>query len=218
MIEYAAKYKDKFGEEKTKVYSDGTTMHLVLRGIKFEGSDFEMLEGKVDDKKFEYEKYQESCLGDLTNFELEIDFPIIIIWNNDPVIGNLNASIVTGKESNVFLELKTKFGKFQNTKNCGWFEDALVEIQKMLPQKAQIKTCLSCKYSSYHPVGSGMFGGLSCFKNLRLEADNICNKDDLMILWEKGCREKTIFNVQEVFDCSEHQFITKNDWTYKDWT
>ena len=38
-----------------------------------------------------------------------------------------------------------------------------------------------------------------------------------MDLWDKAYKEKTTFNVQEIFDCAEHQFETKNDWTYKDW-
>jgi hypothetical protein len=217
MRKYLVKYKDKFGKERTEISSDGRTMHLVLRGIEFEGSDFEMLEGKIDDNKFEYEKYQD-CLGDLTNFELEVNFPIRIVWDKTDTIESLTAFIRTGKEveTSVFLMLRTKFGIFRNTKNYGWFEEALIEIQNSLPENTHIKTCLSCKYSSYHPLGNGMFGGLKCFKNLKLETDTIRSKDDLMNLWDKGCKEKTIFNTQEVFDCPEHQFISKSDWMYKD--
>jgi len=40
MRKYLVKYKDKFGEEKTEISSDGATMSLILRGIKFEGDDF----------------------------------------------------------------------------------------------------------------------------------------------------------------------------------
>ena len=63
-----------------------------------------------------------------------------------------------------------------------------------------------------------MFGGLNCFRDLKDEINKISNKGDLMNLWDKGYKEKTTFNVQEIFDCPEHEFETKSDWRYKDWS
>ncbi len=47
---------------------------------------------------------------------------------------------------------------------------------------------------------------------------NVRNKTDLMNIWtEDAIQNKTIFNVQEIFDCTEHEFMGKSDWCYKDW-
>lgn len=217
MRKYSVKYKDKYGEIKTEIDTDGNTMNLTLRGIEFKGVDFEGLEGKIDESKFEYVIY-ENGIGDLTNFELTVAIPINIIWNGKEVIGNITAFVSTGNENSIVrLKLKTEFGIFEDEKEYGYFEDALLGIQKKLPKNTKIKTCLSCKYSNYHPVGNGMFGGLNCFRNLKKDVEKICDKSDLMNLWDKGVENNSTFNVQEVFVCNEHKFVTQNDWVYKDW-
>lgn len=224
MRKYKVKYIDKFGEEETVISSDGSTMYLTLRGIDFEGDDFEMLEGKIDEDKFEYIKYH-ADLGDLINFRMIVVFPIQIYRADKIIIEHIKFEFEVGSTTKIeglspivnTVELDASFGEFTSQKQVGWFENSIIEIQNMLPKATQIKTCVSCKYSSYHPIGCGMFGGLHCFKNLKEEASKVSNKDDLMNLWDKGNEEKTSFNVQEVFDCGEHQFETEDDWTYKDW-
>lgn len=225
MRKYPIKFVDKFGEEESEISSDGSDMHLTLRGIKFEGSDFEGLSGAVDATKFDYEIFQDGS-GDLTNFRMEVTFPIKIDHDSKIHTEQFTVNIEVGKELEIdgldsivhTAELDTPFGKFNSTKKMEWFEGAVIEIQNMLPEKTQIKTCLSCKYSNYHPVGNGMFGSLYCFKKLKNETSAIRDKYDLMNLWtEEAVKNKDICSVQEIFDCPEHQFITKADWTYKDW-
>jgi len=225
MRQYKIIYKDKFGEEKTEIFSDGSILHVTLRGIKFEGSDFEGFKGEVDKSKFDYEMFQDD-FGELTNFIMEVVFPIKIEYENKIITEEIKFTIEVGKELEIKeldsivnkIELNTSFGNFISTKKVEWFEDAIIAIQNMLPEKMQIKTCLSCKYSNYHPVGNGMFGSLYCFKKIKKQLRTISNKDDLIRLWtDEAVENKEIFNVQEIFDCSEHQFITKNDWAYKDW-
>ena len=60
-----------------------------------------------------------------------------------------------------------------------------------------------------------MFGGLNCFKNLKEDVEKICDKSDLMAMWDNGMENKKTFNVQETFVCDDHEFVTKNDWVYK---
>jgi len=225
MRKYYVKYTDQFGEEETEITTDGSTMHLKLRGIAFEGDDFEALEGKVDKSKFDYTVYEDGS-GDLTNFRMEVIFPIKIYHQNIIVTEKLAVIIETGEELEIkgldsivnSIELDASFGKFKSTKKVEWFEDAIIDIQNRLPENTQIQTCLSCKYSNYHPCGNGMFGALHCFKNIKKQLKMIIDKHDLMSLWTKEAIQKgEVFNVQEVFDCPDHQFITKKDWTYKDW-
>jgi len=72
------------------------------------------------------------------------------------------------------------------------FEDSMIEIQNMLPKDTHIKTCVSCKYSSYYPLSSGMFGELYCFKKLKTYFKNVSDKQDLMNLFDNGSKEKKI--------------------------
>lgn len=214
MRKYVVKYKDKFGEEKTEICSDGSTISLTLRGIKFEGDDFDLLEGKVDDDKFEYIKYADGS-GDLTNFRMKIIFPIKIFHQTKIITENMAFEIEIGKTNNInklspnSVELNTPFGFFSSKKTVGLFWNSMIEIQNMLPKNTQIKTCFSCTNSDYHPLGGGMFGALLCFKNLQKDFNNASNNLELTNLIDKGWEEGTIFNVQETFDCSEHRFYTK---------
>ncbi|WP_159023309.1 DUF6304 family protein [Formosa sp. L2A11] len=215
---YSVKYKDTFGSLNTKIYSDGSILNLTLRGVHFKGYDFEALEGIVDKSKFEYAVY-DNGVGVLTNFELTTEMPIDILDNGIVKTENLIAYIATGSnKSSVRLTLKTEHGIFLNKVEYDSFEDAILNIQNQLPENVKIKTCLSCKYSNYHPVGNGMFGGLNCFKNVKEDLEQVCNKSDLMHLWDKGLEENKTFNVQETNVCSSHKFVTKNNWVYKNWT
>lgn len=225
MRKYPIKYSDKFGTEEGEIHSDGSSMYLTLRGIQFEGSDFEGLEGEVDESKFQYQLYKDGS-GDLFNFRMEIQFHISLQHENKVISAPMKFEIEVGEELEfdglesivTTVELATSFGKFQSNKKVEWFEEAIIEIQNKLPNNTRIKSCLNCKYSNYHPVGNGMYGSLYCFKKLKSKVSDIQNKDDLMDLWTpEAVKKNDIFNVQETFDCSEHQFITKQDWTYKDW-
>ena len=217
MKKYPANYKDKFGKEETQIYSDGSTLYITLRGIKFEGIDFESLEGQIDKSKFEYVIY-ENGLSCLTNFELTFIIPVNIVWNGKEITEHLAVFVATeNNHSVVRLKLETKFRTFVNEKEYSDFESAIVGIQKKLPDNTKIKTCLSCKYSNYHPVGNGMLGGLICFKNLKEESQKIRSKNDLMKLLDKVVESKKVFNVQETFVCNDHEFVTNKDWVYKNW-
>lgn len=214
MKKHLAKYKDKFGIEDTELLSDGSSLYLTLRGITFSGVDFELLEGLLDESKFEYEKY---CDGSatLTKFELTVHLPIILINEGNDYTANLKAIVNVGNKKYlpVYLELDTTYSTFK-VSNMD-FEGALIAIQRLLPERTDIKTCLSCKHSNYHPLGNGMFGSLHCFK--KVEDEKFSDKSELMHLWEKAVLEQKLFNVNEVHVCSEHQLVPKSDWTYKDY-
>lgn len=228
MRTYPAIYQDKRGTENVIITSDGSNMFFTLRGIDFEGSDFEMLGAEeIDDAKFDYEMFQDGS-GDITNFNLTITIPIQL-FNADTkntFTENLVVHIEVGETTTIdgldseltSLLLTTSFGEFKVEKKLEWMEDALIALQNQLPKNIYLKTCLSCKYSNYHPVGNGMFGGLCCFKNHKAELRQMNNKYDLMNLWtEERVKNESLFFVQETFDCPDHQLPTNEDWFYKDW-
>lgn len=228
MREYKAIYQDKRGTEEIVIKSDGSYMDFTLRGINFDGQDFEMLEAEeIDNTKFEYEMFQDGS-GDLTNFRLTVTIPILLfdsIKKNKftaPLIVHVEigeTTTIKGLDSELTcLTLTTSFGEFTVEKKLEWMEDALITIQNQLPEHMYLNTCLSCKYSNYSPYGNGMFGHIYCFKNLKKELKQVRDKHDLLHIWTAEAVDRgDIFSVHETFDCSEHQLPTDKDWFYKDW-
>ncbi len=225
MKKYKAVYTDKYKKEDIEILSNGSVMSLTLRGIEFEGIDFEGLTGKVDNSKFKYDMCQDG-VGDLTDFRVEVQFPIKINHKDNTTIETIRFVIDVGDTSEIkglepvanTVELSTSFGKFKSNKKVEFFEDSIIEIQNMLSSNTKIQSCISCKYSNYHPVGNGMFGSLYCFKKMKSTLKTVTNKYDLMDIWtDEAINNGTIFNVQEIYECEEHVFIGKDDWTYKNW-
>ena len=216
-------YKDRFGEINSTIFTDGSRMQLVLRDIKFNGADFDMLHGKLDESKFDYYKYKDGS-ADLTNFSMNVYIPVYIIHENILLQETIKFYIQVGdfidntSETINTVECIASFGTFTLNKKIDYFENSLIDLQNLFPVDYKIKTCLSCKFSNYHPVGNGTFGGMYCFRNLKEEVLLVNDKSDLMNLWsEENFKNEIIFNVQETYDCPQHEFLAKNEWSYKDW-
>jgi Family of unknown function (DUF6304) len=41
---YSARYKDKFGEERTTILNDSESLTMMVRGVRFRGNDFDGFE------------------------------------------------------------------------------------------------------------------------------------------------------------------------------
>jgi len=228
MRSYTATYQDKRGTEAIVIKSDGSQLETTIRGINVDGSDFDQLTAdKIDTTKFDYNMFADGA-GDITNFQLTIIIPIQFYnsLSNQTFTENLKAHIVVGEHTTIDgldhelngLTLKTSFGEFGVAQKLEWMEDALIMLQDQLPENIYLKTCLSCKYSNYHPVGNGMFGSLCCFKNHKEELEQVHDKYDLMDVWSHDkVQNQSLFFIQETFDCPEHQLPTEEDWYYKSW-
>ena len=208
-------YKDQYGTVKTDLKTDGHKLYLTLRDIAFEGVDFESLEGKRDSSKFDY------CLeyDDLTNFTMEVVFPLTIVHHQVEIVHKLECTIVVKHKELTKIDAKLvgSFGLL-TLRNQEEFEYVLINLQKKLPKNHSIKSCLSCRYADYHPVGNGIFGGLHCFVNLKEEVLRVTDKFEFMDLWtDEHVANETIFNVQETFLCGKHEFVQEADWVYKGW-
>lgn len=228
MREYQVRYHDKRGSEHLMIKSDGENIYFRLRDIDFEGSSFDILTGDIDFNKFDYELFEDPQ-GDLTNYSLDVQIPIQL-EDRSTADARVFTEIVAchievgeqfkteGLGNINGLQLTTSFGTFTVDDKIEWFEDTLVALQKQLPDNIYLKTCISCKYSNYHPVGNGMFGSLCCFKNYKKELLRFRDKHDLMALWTgERVKDESLFFVQETFDCTEHQLPTEEDWYYKNW-
>ena len=220
MRKYQTTYKDKFGIEKSEILSDGSELNINLSNLDFSGRCFELLEGKIDKMKFEYEVFEENeALGDLTNCQFIVNFPVKLFKHKKVITELIQADIVIGENNNygVKLTLKSKEFDILNSNRYDFFEDALINIQKQLPNDVVLRICLSCKYSHYHPLGNTMFGGLFCFKAIKEKIDEIKTKDSLLNLYEMNHNDFKGIPVQETFDCTEHIFISENDFNYSNW-
>jgi len=224
MRKYKAIYTDTFGVENIEISSDGSIMHLPLRGVIFDGVDFELLTGdKVEGNKFHYEIANENDHF-LTNFRIKVTFPIHIEHQQKVTTEQIIFTILVGDQDGIqgqesignTVVLNTSFGQFTSTAMVD-FEDSLIEIQNKLPKGTDIKACVSCKYSTYNPFGNVSFGDLSCFRNIKERLHKIEDKHSLLEVWDKAYKEGKTFKVQEIFICPEHEYQTKADWMYKSW-
>lgn len=221
MRKYQYEFCDRFGCEKGIIHANGSDLFLSLRGIEFEGIDFECLELQTalyKDKIFTID--ESNCL---TNFSIKVYFPVKIKHNNtiseEIIVITIEVGILMKISSSCnTVELQTAFGYFHSKNKVECFENSILEIQNQFPNNTQFITCLSCRCSHYHPVGNGMFGHLYCFKNIKEKLSSINDKSTLMdLLTAEAVDSGTIYNVHELFDCPEFEYITENDWVYKDW-
>jgi hypothetical protein len=83
---------------------------------------------------------------------------------------------------------------------CNSFDEQLAELRHRLPPDVYIKVCWNCGFSDYHPVGSGIFGNLACFRNTKNEYRQVKDKRALMLLWDQRAED-----VQEIYLCREFE-------------
>lgn len=100
----------------------------------------------------------------------------------------------------VTLQLHLPTGVVETTAPQGWMEDALMDLQRRLPDGTRLLACISCAYSDYHPAGSGFIGSMACFRGCKDAYRAVAGKPDLFALWDK----KSGF-VQETFHCPDFE-------------
>jgi len=153
MRNYTTTYQDKRGTEDIIIKSDGSELYTTIRGIELYGPDFDQLTAdKIDNTKFDYSIFADGS-GDVTNFKISIVIPIQFYnsLSNQTFTENLTANIVVGEYTTIQgldheltgLKLSTSFGEFKVEKRLEWMEDALIALQKQLPENIYLKTCLT---------------------------------------------------------------------------
>jgi hypothetical protein len=212
-------YKDKHGEEQTNINNNGETLSLVLRGVTFQGSDFDGLEpvGSYEPEQLSSFTF---AMGDLCDCTLDVEIPITIATRElhaeeagvalreSTAEGLLRAHIDLGSPTPkggitheaLQLSILLKEKTFVSQGRSGWFEDELLELQRQLPAGTYLKICFQCAFSDYSPFGHGLFGGLACFRGQKQKYQAIQKKQQLLELWES----MTEF-VQETHLCPEFE-------------
>lgn len=219
---YLVKYEDKFGIETTTIVNDGKTMKLTLRGAEFIGYNFHsfrMTSVVEESMKNDFNLF----VGDLCGYSMNCQIPLEIVSENnetasflqvyieygEPVNGRTKFHRSDGTEFDVDQQInvevlrleieyqgQTYTSKGKNQSNS--FDEQLVELRDSLPSDVYLKTCWNCAFADYHPAGSGIFGGLACFRNTKKEYSQVTNKRELMHLWSSRAED-----VQEVHLCPE---------------
>lgn len=224
---YPAIYRDKHGEERTTITNDGKYLRMTIRGIEFVGMSFDLFDPPANIDKSELEQFT-FYLDALCAFEVDCDIPVHVVKADGVVDGNLHIHMELGepdinrparvgrkKEDGTIVEAspsldkeilvleltyQTYLFKSGGVNFYAAFDEQFTELKKQLPPDVYLKTCWNCAFSDYHPVGSGSFGGLGCFRNMKEEYQTVKDKYSLMHLWDKRAE-----NVQEIFLCPEFE-------------
>src|SRR6266511_1057072 len=206
VMNYPATYKDRFCEEKTVIQNDGKTLRMFLRGVMFTGSMFDDFEPSITEKA-KLTSFSMNA-GALCSYQLDCQIPISVVMLDKPIEGILQAHIEVGDPAPnggvnlelVQLALTVADDSFTSSGTHGWFDDELLEIEASLPEGIFLKCCHTCAFSDYHPVGSGTFGGLACFRDHKQAYLALKGKAALMHFFNN----RTEY-VQETYLCPEFE-------------
>lgn len=207
MIEcYPTIYRDHYGENTTVIENDGKELRMIVRNVTFTSR---MLDDWQPTKETDASLLQMFTLNhlELCGFTLEFAIPIPVIYQAEPLEGELHVEFMLGlpnqksqiDHEQLLLRLDVAGHSFQSTGKKVWFESELLDIHLQLPRGMYMRTCLFCAFSDYHPVGNGEFGQLSCFRKAKIEYLSTGDKREFLALYENHLDE----NVQETYCCPE---------------
>jgi hypothetical protein len=207
MDTYPTIYTDKYGVEHTTITNDGTLLRILLRGVPFEGTDFDSLEATVaaDDPRLSQFSLNKN---ELCSCHIDCQIPILIVQPHGESDGTLLVHLELGNPTprggldKEILQINLQYQDrcIASAGKSGWFEDELGDIQHQLPDNVYMKACITCLFSDYSPAGHGLFGCMMCFRNIKDEYVKVHSKQDF---WRVHTRRERA--VQEIFLCPEFQ-------------
>ncbi len=205
LTSYPATYRDRLGEVTTTILNDGRMLRIVIRGVEFAGSSFDLFgpTAELDDAQLALFTLNQ---GSLCSYVIECDMPLSVAFGDEVVEGLLHVGFELGDSGKngtfdreeLYLTLNVGDSFFKSRGNRGvCFDEELRDIQALLPEGVYIKACTNCALATYHPAGYGMFGGLYCFRNCKEAFRSAKTSHDLF----RMC--KTSIEVQETYLCPE---------------
>ncbi|MFH1299545.1 MAG: DUF6304 family protein [Planctomycetota bacterium] len=205
MEQHRFQYTDREGTIVGSMTNDGAEIRIKLDGWEFVGGMFDDMEPVQSDglpQRFRLAR------GDLCDCIFEFVIPILIDDRNQSVSAELMVQCELGQlnerggidreEFRVSLDYGAQ--KYISSGKSGCMEDELLEIQKQLPEHIFLKACINCLYSDYSPFGSGAFGRMMCFRNLKQEYLQVKSKEDFFHVHDRFDRL-----VQETWLCDEFE-------------
>lgn len=178
---------------------------MELRGVMFSSADFD---GFEPDEGTPSERLATFALNgrELCACTLEFDMPIPIVESGRTINGTLAVTLTHGRPkangaiNHIHLSITLSYNgrTFTSDTKTGHFEDGLNRIQNQLPNGTHIKACITCLYSDYSPFGSGLFGTMMCFRNVKDDYLAVISKDTFWDVHDHYDRQ-----VQETYLCDD---------------
>ena len=200
---YPTLYRDAYGEEETVIENDGQTLRMVVRGVEFEGGDFDGFAPVSQEVGSQFAFHY----GNLCGYLLRCTIPVIVAGDGEKVtalhvlldLGKPTAEGRIDKEELVLtLEVEGEALK-SSGKSGGFFEGEMLDIQRLMPAKTYMKCCFNCAFSGYSPAGGGMWF-MFCHRNHKEEYLNARGKAEWFHL-----NQEAAGTVQETYLCPEFQ-------------
>ena len=180
-------YRDGRGSEQIGFETDGTSLKTQIRGVVFEGVDFDGLTSSEQSELFTYWQ------GDLCECKLILDVPIRLVTPEGLRQTVMKAEVGLGSpgakggldEVSVSASLTEPEFSIQSPGDSGWFEDELLSLSNALPAGFGIQACITCGLSDYSPYGHGTFGSMACFRDAAEDYRQVGSKEDIFALWNR---------------------------------
>jgi hypothetical protein len=188
-VTYPARYRDRFGEERTSIHNDGTMLSVTIRGVEFRGGDFDALEPTSEADSSRLASF--SLQNALCSCVIDAEIPVPVATPDGITAGVLAVHLELGDPApnggidREHLMLRFEFEDRALTSKgwSGWFEDELLDLQRQMPEGTFLKACITCAFSDYSPLGHGLFGGLACFRGNKTGYKAVQSKRDLFEIW-----------------------------------
>jgi hypothetical protein len=209
---YPTRYRDRFGEERTTIVNDGAMLTMVVRGVQFQGRDYDCLEPSDAADPAQLSSFS-FLHGDLCSCSLEADVPIPVVTSAGMVDGvltftlELGGPLPTGQMDREQLKLRLSVNGqvYHSPGKTGWFEGEMLDLQRLLPPGTFMKACINCALSDYSPYGHGLFGNMICFRTNKAGYRALPSGEDFDKDAYFSVIETVSEVVQETYLCSEFE-------------
>ncbi|WTW94019.1 DUF6304 family protein [Streptomycetaceae bacterium NBC_01309] len=201
---YPAVVTDRWGRVETTLVNDGTAFGMILRGNRFEGKSVDglaLVGPPVGSNP------PTLCDGDLCSCTIEWRMPIEVSLDGaGPSRVSLSAHLVLGDPTpnrgidsvGVTLTLHLPTGVVATTTPQELIENALLDLQRLLPDGTRLLACISCAFSDYSPAGTAFIGSMACFRDRKDAYRAVSGKRDMYDIWSAMSGV-----VQETYHCPD---------------
>lgn len=128
--------------------------------------------------------------GFLTNYEMQFSIPLQVVdkHTNTSIEASLYIGIMLQNNPNkqtaeLILHIPNETLSYKG--KSGFFEIALQQIQKQLPENYHLKCCFGCAFSDYSVYGQAFWGTMLCYEHIREKYSQVKDKDEFMEIMEE---------------------------------
>jgi hypothetical protein len=213
---YSAVVTDRWGSTETTLVNDGQTWTLGLRGRTFSGETLDGLD-LVSPLSRSAEPLPDLDDCTLCSYTLEWRMPIRVLLlvgaagagrGSGRIMAPLDCRLVLGPElgpggapkEDLVLALRLPTGAVATRRVHGFFDDALLDLQRQIAGRARIEACITCAFGSFQPGGGGLIGTMGCFRDCKDAYRAVRSKSERFAIWGR----KTGY-VQETFHCPQYE-------------